>query len=119
MVVTNTIIGMYYNVIICWSIYFFFASMTDKLPWEDCSNWWNTEMCFTSDEYKELNLTEDGTTNYWLKYSHTRFAIFWKAHSLYNSFICLFISPDTNFTIPGTNLTYPREYLKTPSEEYF
>ena len=49
MVITNTIIGLYYNVIIAWSIYYFFASMTSELPWTYCSNWWNTDNCYTSD----------------------------------------------------------------------
>ena len=52
MVVTNTIVALYYNVIIAWSLYYFFASMTNQLPWTDCDNWWNTELCFTSDELK-------------------------------------------------------------------
>ena len=57
MVVTNTIIGMYYCVIIAWSIYYFLASITLVLPWEDCNNWWNTHLCFTSDQYKENNIS--------------------------------------------------------------
>ena len=34
--------GVYYNVIISWAIYMFFASM-QSLPWQSCSNPWNTK----------------------------------------------------------------------------
>ena len=58
MVITNTCIGIYYNVIIAWSMYFFFASMTDILPWETCDNWWNTGRCTTTQEFRNYTLSE-------------------------------------------------------------
>lgn len=36
----------FYNVIIAWSLHFFFASFTSTLPWETCDNDWNTEHCY-------------------------------------------------------------------------
>ena len=30
------ILSMYYNIIVAYAIYYFFASMTDELPWTDC-----------------------------------------------------------------------------------
>jgi SNF family Na+-dependent transporter len=45
MVIINTLIGIYYNVIIAWTIHYFFSSMTSRLPWDSCDNWWNTENC--------------------------------------------------------------------------
>ena len=59
MVTTSTIIALYYNVIIAWSIYYFFASMTSDLPWTDCDNWWNSAQCFTSDFLKVNCSSED------------------------------------------------------------
>jgi len=47
MVIINTLIGIYYNVIIAWTIHYFFSSMTSQLPWENCDNWWNSENCVT------------------------------------------------------------------------
>ncbi|XP_050094668.1 sodium-dependent dopamine transporter [Anopheles aquasalis] len=38
-------VDFYYNVIIAWSLRFFFASFTDSLPWTHCSNAWNTAEC--------------------------------------------------------------------------
>ncbi|ELT92925.1 hypothetical protein CAPTEDRAFT_144422 [Capitella teleta] len=36
----------FYNVIIAWALYYFFASFTTQLPWTTCNNTWNTENCY-------------------------------------------------------------------------
>lgn len=38
-------VDFYYNVIIAWSLRFFFASFTKDLPWTSCDNIWNTANC--------------------------------------------------------------------------
>ncbi|XP_053721049.1 sodium-dependent noradrenaline transporter [Synchiropus splendidus] len=38
-------VGFYYNVIIAWSLYYLFSSMTAELPWLNCGNYWNSENC--------------------------------------------------------------------------
>ncbi|KAG1672550.1 Sodium-dependent dopamine transporter [Nymphon striatum] len=38
-------VDFYYNVIIAWSLYFFFSSWTTELPWTHCNNRWNTKQC--------------------------------------------------------------------------
>ncbi|KAI0231282.1 Sodium- and chloride-dependent glycine transporter 2 [Lamellibrachia satsuma] len=43
--VISAIVSIYYNMIIAWSLYYFFASFTSSLPWADCSHWWNTDNC--------------------------------------------------------------------------
>ena len=45
MMVVSTYIGIYYNVVICISFYYFFMSMTNLLPWTYCNNPWNTPAC--------------------------------------------------------------------------
>ncbi|XP_074650196.1 sodium-dependent proline transporter-like [Tubulanus polymorphus] len=45
MVVVSGLVGIYYNVIIAWTIFYFVASLTSKLPWMDCQNPWNTPAC--------------------------------------------------------------------------
>lgn len=38
-------VDFYYNVIIAWSLRYFFASFSGMLPWTTCDNPWNTPMC--------------------------------------------------------------------------
>lgn len=57
MVFTSLMITLYYNVIICWCLYFLLASMTDKLPWESCGNYWNSARCTLPEEYQYINWT--------------------------------------------------------------
>ncbi|XP_074660842.1 sodium- and chloride-dependent glycine transporter 1-like isoform X2 [Tubulanus polymorphus] len=45
MVIVSWLIGLYYNVIIAHTIFYFFASMQSVLPWTTCGNDWNTEHC--------------------------------------------------------------------------
>lgn len=37
--------GMYYNTIIGWAVYYLIASFTSELPWTKCTNEWNTIDC--------------------------------------------------------------------------
>ncbi|XP_055959211.1 sodium- and chloride-dependent glycine transporter 1-like [Patella vulgata] len=37
-ILISAIISIYYDIIIAWALYYLFASMTDKLPWEDCTD---------------------------------------------------------------------------------
>ena len=39
------LVNTYYNVLIAYSLFFLFASITDELPWARCDNKWNTEYC--------------------------------------------------------------------------
>eukprot|EP00057_Strongylocentrotus_purpuratus_P033390 XP_791260.3 PREDICTED: sodium- and chloride-dependent neutral and basic amino acid transporter B(0+) [Strongylocentrotus purpuratus] len=47
----------YYNVVISYAIYYFFASLTSHLPWVGCGHKWNTLYC--SDLYDDC-LNQDG-----------------------------------------------------------
>ncbi|KAG4066627.1 hypothetical protein HA402_007263 [Bradysia odoriphaga] len=49
--------GMYYNTIIGWAVYYLFASFTYELPWTSCGNSWNTEFCRPIDEQNFKNAT--------------------------------------------------------------
>ncbi|KAB0792460.1 hypothetical protein PPYR_14419 [Photinus pyralis] len=37
--------GMYYNTIIGWAVYYLIASFQSELPWTRCDNVWNTKNC--------------------------------------------------------------------------
>ena len=45
MVIISTIVCVYYNIIITWTLYYLFMSMRAMLPWASCDNDWNTENC--------------------------------------------------------------------------
>lgn len=38
-------VGMHYNTIISWAVYYLIQSMQSELPWIKCGNSWNTENC--------------------------------------------------------------------------
>ena len=46
--------GMYYNTIISWSLYYLYVSCQSlvnfSLPWDDCSHAWNTDRCQTLEQ---------------------------------------------------------------------
>ncbi|XP_043199106.1 sodium- and chloride-dependent glycine transporter 1-like isoform X1 [Amphibalanus amphitrite] len=45
MFVISLTIGIYYNMILAWTIFYVYSSLTSSLPWDGCDNWWNTEGC--------------------------------------------------------------------------
>ncbi|XP_054769988.2 sodium- and chloride-dependent neutral and basic amino acid transporter B(0+)-like [Lytechinus pictus] len=45
MVIASAYVGIYYNVIIMYTIYYMFASFTSDLPWSHCDRDWNTVYC--------------------------------------------------------------------------
>ena len=55
MLMTN----VFYNIILAWAVYYFFASFADVLPWSNCDNKWNTDKCidFTNSSAMTANTT--------------------------------------------------------------
>jgi len=51
--VAQSFVGLYYNMIIAWTIYYLFASFTSPLPWQGCDNDFNNEFCFSITDYTE------------------------------------------------------------------
>ncbi|XP_076352499.1 sodium- and chloride-dependent glycine transporter 1-like [Tachypleus tridentatus] len=45
MVLMSFLVGIYYNMILAWSLFYLFSSFTSQLPWSSCENWWNTNAC--------------------------------------------------------------------------
>lgn len=49
-VTVSFMVSFYYNTIIAWSLYYFFASFTLNLPFSSCNNEWNTCLCWTGED---------------------------------------------------------------------
>lgn len=72
MLIISVLIAIYYNVIICYTLFYLFASFVSVLPWGSCNNPWNTPEC--KDKTKLL-LGESG-------YTHLRLSIHLSVHSI-------------------------------------
>uniref|UniRef100_A0A673HXF0 Transporter n=1 Tax=Sinocyclocheilus rhinocerous TaxID=307959 RepID=A0A673HXF0_9TELE len=68
-------VGFYYNVIIAWSLYYLFASLTSELPWLKCNNPWNSPNCT---EPQHINGTVLGNRTSYAKYKNTPAAEFYE-----------------------------------------
>ncbi|ODN03411.1 Sodium-dependent serotonin transporter [Orchesella cincta] len=49
-------VGMHYNTIISWAVYYLVQSFRTELPWISCKNDWNTPDCRTMDELAEMGI---------------------------------------------------------------
>ncbi|XP_053305361.1 sodium- and chloride-dependent glycine transporter 2 [Spea bombifrons] len=45
MLIISVLIAIYYNIIMCYTIFYLFASLVGVLPWASCDNPWNTPDC--------------------------------------------------------------------------
>ena len=43
MVIISGLVAIYYNMIIAYTIYYLFASFTNKLPWAECTEEWTRD----------------------------------------------------------------------------
>ncbi|XP_077084964.1 sodium-dependent noradrenaline transporter [Siphateles boraxobius] len=68
-------VGFYYNVIIAWSLYYLFASLTSELPWLSCNNSWNSPNCTNPNL---INGTFLGNGTSYAKYKNTPAAEFYE-----------------------------------------
>ncbi|XP_046395780.1 sodium- and chloride-dependent glycine transporter 1-like [Ischnura elegans] len=60
MVVVSTIVMLYYNLIIAWTIFYMFASLNKQLPWLNCEPEWSSLDCY-SYEIADKCAEENGT----------------------------------------------------------
>ncbi|XP_056383901.1 sodium- and chloride-dependent glycine transporter 2 [Hyla sarda] len=49
MLIISVLIAIYYNIIMCYTIFYLFASFVYTLPWASCENPWNTPDCKDKD----------------------------------------------------------------------
>uniref|UniRef100_A0A8C7XM29 Transporter n=1 Tax=Oryzias sinensis TaxID=183150 RepID=A0A8C7XM29_9TELE len=52
MLIISVLIAIYYNIIMCWTLYYLFASLKGSLPWANCRNEWNTLLNVSIDANK-------------------------------------------------------------------
>ena len=122
MVVVSGFVALYYNILMTYIIFFFFASLGPTLPWAGCDNSWNTKRCLTADEFTNatiLNSTLEGKSI--VSYSiineynlQTIKLIFTKLqlNSYYFNLVYINI-----YLFTAENIT--RSELRTPTEEYY
>lgn len=68
MLIISVLIAIYYNIIMCWTLYYLFASLKGSLPWANCRNDWNTVECKDKDM---LLLGKEHTRAHTQKHTHT------------------------------------------------
>ncbi|GAV03991.1 hypothetical protein RvY_14340-1 [Ramazzottius varieornatus] len=56
-VLVSFFVDLFYNQILSWALYFFFASFAQILPWATCGNEWNTDSCVGA--YDEITDTQE------------------------------------------------------------
>ncbi|XP_038055437.1 sodium- and chloride-dependent glycine transporter 1-like [Patiria miniata] len=57
MCILSAMVAIYYNVVITYTVFYFFSSFTSVLPWSDCNRTWNTPNCTVS-KANGTNMTE-------------------------------------------------------------
>lgn len=97
MAVNSFLVTIYYNVIIAWCLFYFFASFRRKLPWSDCGNWWNTDSCSNAGSFCNVEDFED-YISYCLDASKNS-----------TNFLCLDSRSSSNCTVP---ILPPEEYFE-------
>ncbi|XP_070791442.1 sodium- and chloride-dependent glycine transporter 2 [Pituophis catenifer annectens] len=45
MLIISVLIAIYYNIILCYTLFYLFSSFVPVLPWASCNNLWNTPDC--------------------------------------------------------------------------
>ncbi|XP_022103092.1 sodium- and chloride-dependent glycine transporter 1-like [Acanthaster planci] len=74
MCIVTALVAIYYNVVICYTLFFLFASFTRVLPWSDCNREWNTENCVvskangTNETTVYLNTSTRPSLEFWDRY---------------------------------------------------
>uniref|UniRef100_A0A8C4F8T1 Transporter n=1 Tax=Dicentrarchus labrax TaxID=13489 RepID=A0A8C4F8T1_DICLA len=58
MLIISVLIAIYYNIIMCWTLYYLFASLKGSLPWANCRNEWNTCIIKHCLKYNVLHISK-------------------------------------------------------------
>ncbi|XP_029354016.1 sodium- and chloride-dependent glycine transporter 2 isoform X2 [Echeneis naucrates] len=112
MLIISVLIAIYYNIIMCWTLYYLFASLKGSLPWANCRNEWNTVECKDKDMLLLAALCFlIGTDSCILRDRHIT--------SIKNSSFCLSANTLGNLSkLLNMTVDSNKSYV-SPSEEYF
>ncbi|XP_022258342.1 sodium- and chloride-dependent glycine transporter 2-like [Limulus polyphemus] len=55
-------VAIYYNVIISWTLFYFFDSFRSQVPWKFCHYWFNTESCFADQDWSACKAADPNNT---------------------------------------------------------
>lgn len=94
-IISSAFVCIYYNVIISWTIFYFFDSARSDVNWQYCNHSFNTERCFREIDYK---LCKDQNSS----------------HVFFNG-ICY----NSSYAISNNISDLPVEERISPSQEYF
>ncbi|ESO88414.1 hypothetical protein LOTGIDRAFT_219163 [Lottia gigantea] len=84
MVLVSSIVCIYYNVIIAWTLYYLVMSFQSVLPWSHCNNDWNTINCIDqqrSEMFAELSNSTIGS-NMYENFTNTNLSYFFVNNTL-------------------------------------
>ena len=56
--INSFLVSIYYNVIIAWCLFYFFASFRRTFQWGECGHWWNTERCVNAGSLDPMIINE-------------------------------------------------------------
>ena len=55
MVIVSALAGIYYNMYLCWILYYLGHSFMPSLPWSNCDHDWNTGSCISVTRDRDVN----------------------------------------------------------------
>uniref|UniRef100_A0A8C9WQE7 Transporter n=1 Tax=Scleropages formosus TaxID=113540 RepID=A0A8C9WQE7_SCLFO len=94
MLIISVLIAIYYNIIMCWTLYYLFASLKGSLPWAHCRNSWNTLDCKDKDMLQLENKTYVSPSEEYFKYNvlHISKGIEYPGDIRWPLALCLFLA---------------------------
>lgn len=124
---STTILGsfmcIYYNIIVTYSLHYFFSSLRAVLPWHDCSNPWNTCSCrstIVQNNFSHFvhNAGVPAFEEFEGLFNDTKPECRPNLTELYDEIDRVWDS-DKTWINDKLHHMFNHTYLKTPSEEYF